>query len=267
MQLDAQGGFFQHSNHDKSMQQNETDAGFPAPTGSGTDGQNKAFNLIIGTNTADGKGNVTGYLTYRGQNPVSQGNRDFASCLLLSNNLPGPAACSGSVTSNLFSAGIIEGNEQDYTVIGNTFQPFGTPGGNPGPFFNSSPFQYFQLQSARYLAGVFAHYDINDWAKPYLEFAYENDKSNAQVAPGGFFYGGDPKTPVPGGSADGGALVPCNSALFSAQQQATLAPFCGTGDSPPGYVNLFIGRRNIEGSPRNTEWQHAELPHGRWHQG
>jgi len=253
VELDAQGGFYQHSNHNSAMQQLETDAGFPAPTGSGTDGQNQAFTLIIGTNTAAGKGNVTGYLTYRAQNPVSQGNRDFAACLLRIGN---PPFCGGSVTSNIVSAGILEGNQQDYTVIGNTFQPFGTPGGNPPAAFNSSPYQFFQLESARYVAGVFAHYDITDWAKPYLEFNYMNDKSSTQVAPSGFFYGGDPKTSVPGGSADGGVLIPCNSALFSASQQAQLSQFCGTGDSPPGYVNLFIGRRNIEGGPRNTEWEH-----------
>jgi outer membrane receptor protein involved in Fe transport len=253
VELDAQAGFYQHGNHNSAMQQLETAADFAAPSGSGTDGQNQAFNLIIGTNTADGRGNVTGYATYRAQSPVSQGRRDFAACLL---RIGTPPFCGGSISSNIVSAGILEGNEQDYSVIGNTFQPYGTPGGDPPPAFNSSPYQFFQLQSARYLAGVFAHYDLSDWAKPYLEFNYMNDKSSVQTAPSGFFYGADPKTPVPGGSADGGALIPCNSALFSASQQAQLAPFCGTGDSPPGYVNLFIGRRNIEGGPRGTDWEH-----------
>jgi len=253
VQLDAQGGFYQHDNHNPAMQQLETEAGFPAPTGSGTDGQNKTFSLIIGTNTADHKGNVTGYLTYRAQNPVLQGNRDFAACLLASGN---PPFCNGSPTSNIVSAGVIEGAEVDYSVVGNGFQPYPAAGSVPPPLFNSSPYQYFQLESSRYLAGVFAHYDITDWAKPYLDFNYENDKSTAQVAPSGLFYGSDPKTPVPGAAATGGTYIPCDSSLFSASQQAQLSPFCGTGGSPPGYVDLFIGRRNIEGGPRITEWEH-----------
>ena len=254
VQLDAQGGFYWHDNHDSSMQQLETQAGFPAPTGSGTDGQNKAFNLIMGANTPDGKGNVTGYLTYRAQDPVSQGRRDFAACLLATGS---PPFCNGSPTSNIVSAGIIEGNEVDYSVVGSQFLPYPAAGSVPPPLFNSSPYQFFQLESSRYLAGVFAHYDLEDWAKPYMEFNFMHDKSTVNTAPSGFFYGQDPKTSVPGGSADGGALIPCDSALFSASQQAQLAPFCGTGDAPPGYVNLFIGRRNIEGGPRITEWDHT----------
>ena len=235
------------------MQSLERKAGITPPTGSIWDGQNTDFSVIMGTNAPDGKGNVTGYLTYRSQNPVSQGRRDFASCLLATNN---PPFCNGSLTSNIVSAGILEGNEIDYSVVGNQFRPYPAAGSVPPPLFNSSPYQFFQLETSRYLAGFFAHYDLDDWAKPYAQFSFTHDKSSAQVGPSGFFYGGDPKTPVPGGEADGGALIPCNSALFSASQQAQLSQFCGTGTAPPGYVNLFLGRRNVEGGPRLTEWEH-----------
>ena len=235
------------------MQQLETEAGFPAPTGSGTDGQNQAFNLLIGTNTAEGKGNVTGYLTYRAQNPVSQGNRDFAACLLRITN---PPFCDGSITSNIVSAGIIEGNRDRLHGDRQQVPAVRYARWQRRRGIQLEPVPVLSARERTLVAGLFAHYDIEDWAKPYVEFNYTNDKSTMQVAPSGFFYGGDPKTPVPGGSADGGVLIPCNSALFSASEQAQLSQFCGTGDSPPGYVNLFIGRRNIEGGPRKTEWEH-----------
>jgi iron complex outermembrane receptor protein len=241
------------------MQKLVSDAGFPVPTGTVTDGRNRAFTLIMGSNSADAKGNVTAYFSYRSADPVSQGNRDFAACLLVErgNNA---ARCTGSINSNLFSAGVGLASEGDFSVVGNQLLPYPQANSVPPPVFNSSPYQYFSSQTSRYMGGLFAHYDLTDWAKPYLEFNYMNDKSSIQIAPSGMFYGGDPKSPVtfPAGSGPDGAsaYMPCNSALFSAQEQSALAPFCGINGAPPGYVGLFIGRRNIEGGPRLSEWEH-----------
>jgi hypothetical protein len=40
------------------------------------------MSVIMGTNLADHKGNVTAYLNYRSADPVSQGARDFSACKL-----------------------------------------------------------------------------------------------------------------------------------------------------------------------------------------
>jgi iron complex outermembrane recepter protein len=110
------------------------------------------------------------------------------------------------------------------------------------------------------MGGVFAHYDVETWLKPYFEFNYMNDKSTAATAPSGLFLASDPKSPVTfpaGQSADGASVyMPCNSALLSAQEASTLAPYCGQYGAPPGYLSLWIGRRNIEGGPRSTQWEH-----------
>jgi len=248
IQFDSQYGFDYHSNHDSAAESLLSNRGYPTPTGSITDGRNRAFTLVMGSNLADNKGNVTAYFTYRSADPVSQANRDYAACLLQGATNP---KCGGSPNSNLFIAGAGTANEGDFTVVGNQLLPYPQASSSPPPIFNSSPFQTFSTQTTRYMGGVYAHYDINDWAKPYLEFNYMNDKSSIQIAPSGLFLGGDAR------SLDGASeFVPCNSALLSAQEQSALAPYCGIDGAPPGYVGMLIGRRNVEGGPRSSQWEH-----------
>jgi iron complex outermembrane recepter protein len=259
IEVDGQYGLNYHDNHNKDMQNLLSQAGFTVPTGTVTDGRNRAFTIVMGSNSADGKGNVTGYFTYRSADPVSQGSRDFAACLL-NTSKQFTSFCTGSPNSNLFVAGVGTANEGDFSVVGNQLLPYPQNGSVPPPLFNSSPYQYFSQESQRYLGGVFAHYDMENWLKPYFEFNYMNDKSKAATAPSGLFLASDPKSPVtfpPGQSADGASVyMPCNSALLSAQEASTLAPYCGQYGAPPGYVSLWIGRRNIEGGPRSTQWEH-----------
>ena len=259
IELDGQYGFDWHDNHDKDMQSLLSQAGFAVPSGSVTDGRNRAFTLVMGSNSSDGKGNLTGYFTYRSADPVSQGRRDFAGCLLNTAD-DFTSFCNGSPNSNLFIAGVGTANEGDFSVVGHQLLPYPQNGSVPPPVFNSSPYQYFSTESQRYMGGVFAHYDLETWLKPYFEFNYMNDKSTAATAPSGLFLASDPKSPVtfPAGQGPDGASVymPCDSALFSAQQASTFAPYCGQYGAPPGYLSLWIGRRNVEGGPRSTQWEH-----------
>ena len=259
VEFDSQYGLDYHSNHNSAMQSLLAAQGFPVPSGSVTDGRNRAFTLVMGSNTADAKGNVTAYFTYRSADPVSQANRDFAACLLVErgNNA---SRCTGSANSNYFEPGAGTALDNVFTVVGNQLVAWPNAASSPPAFFNSSVFQYFSSQTSRYMGGLFAHYDLTDWAKPYLEFNYLNDKSSIQIAPSGMFIGGDSKSPVtfPAGSGPDGAslYMPCNSALLSAQEQTTLAPYCGINGAPPGYVAMLVGRRNIEGGPRSSDWEH-----------
>jgi outer membrane receptor protein involved in Fe transport len=58
-----------------------------------------------------------------------------------------------------------------------------------------------------------------------------------------------------GAQADGGFLVNCDSPLLSAQQSGAIG--CSPADIASGATkSLFIGRRNIEGKPREFEYDH-----------
>ncbi|HEY2358211.1 MAG TPA: TonB-dependent receptor, partial [Phenylobacterium sp.] len=79
------------------------------------------------------------------------------------------------------------------------------------------------------------------------DFMFMNDRSTTAVAPSGLFQGSGP-------SPNGGFLVNCNNPLLSAQQALTL---CSPADVASGAnADLVIGRRNIEGGPRQSVYEH-----------
>ena len=88
VQFDGQLGVNNHQNHDTFWQQQNvagsTDpagAGSAAvPTGGAWDGHNKQIDMVVGTNFADNKGNVTGYFSYYHTDPVAGNARDWSSC-------------------------------------------------------------------------------------------------------------------------------------------------------------------------------------------
>src|ERR1700682_3728266 len=92
IQIDGQYGFSQHDQHNNYVQgllsHDDPNTGWQAvtpPTGNIRDGNKHDLSVIMGTNFADGNGNVTGYLVYHDQNPISGRARDFSDCQLGSN--------------------------------------------------------------------------------------------------------------------------------------------------------------------------------------
>ena len=115
IEVDGQYSIYQHNQHQDGFQNilatpdpNTGWSGITPPTGSTTDGAQHDLALIMGTNFADGAGNITGYYTYHRQDPVSGSERDFSACEGASNILFGsPVAdgfeCLGSSNSNRFT--------------------------------------------------------------------------------------------------------------------------------------------------------------------
>lgn len=269
VQLDAQYGIDQHDNHNSLMEGLEQQAGFTPPTGSTWDGQSRSFTLVMGQSSADDKGNVEAYFTYRDADPVSQGSRDFSACKLNVNpttstliNSPG---CDGSPNSNLFVPVFNPNATCPYgyclTILGNRLLPWPQSGSSPPSIFNSSTYQTLQTQDTRYMAGLFSHYDLNDHVKPYFDFSFMKDTSTTRVAPSGSFFGSNPNDPT----GNGGLLVNCapTNPLLSAQENAALCGNAANGVANyPSYnndsaVDVFIGRRNIEGGPRISDYEHT----------
>jgi len=240
VQLDAEWGVNQHDQQNHFMQGIERASGVAVP-GSRWDGRSANYSLVVGMNAPDGKGNIEGYATYLSQDPIYQGTRDFSACQLKAPNL-----CNGSVNSNQFFTS--DGMGDQFAVVGHSFALYPAAGQNPPALFNSNPYESLIHQDTRYTGGFLANYEVNDWVKPYLTFQYMHDQTQTQVAPTALFEGD-------GVEADGGFLVNCNNPLLSAQQRGAIG--CSAGDIASGATkDLYIGRRNVEGGPRQFEYDH-----------
>ncbi|MFI4868952.1 MAG: TonB-dependent receptor domain-containing protein [Steroidobacterales bacterium] len=251
VQIDGQYGFAQHNEHNSFLPAQESAIGITPPTGSIQDGYKHDVSIVMGTNTSDGAGNVTGYFVYHNQQSVPGSARDFSDCEAVSND-PIGYQCLGSSNSNRFQ--LVGAGTTRYTVVGNQFLPWPQAGSVPPPDFNFNGFEYIQREDERYQGGLMAHLDVNDYAKPYLQFSFMNDKTNEVVAPSGLFVGGNTAT------GDGNYPVNCSNPLLSAQEQAAICtPAQIAADTAvPGSAsaNLAIGRRNIEGGGRAALFEH-----------
>jgi iron complex outermembrane receptor protein len=242
VEVNAQYGMNQHDNHDTFMQGIEKNNGIDPPTGSTNNGYRRDLSVIMGMNSPDGNGNITGYFVFHHQDPVNGSHYDFADCLLASGD------CGNSGNSNRFTIG---GNQ--YSVVGNQWLPYPQAGSVPPPTFNSAAYEFAQREDDRYQAGFKSHYDINDYVKPYLDFSFMDDKTTALVAPSGFFEGGNPY------SADNSYSVNCVNPFLSAQQLGIVqaSGSCGPGSLPTDTFGLNIGRRNLEGGGRSSLFDHT----------
>lgn len=268
VQLDAQYGFYQHSNdYDGVGNLRAVIAGraatnpaqFRLPDDNVQDGFSREVTLVMGTGTDDGRANVTAYASYRNNDAVLQGERDYSAC-----SLGGFAGtnftCGGSGTS-------FPGQFTNFGIGGPNFAQTigGTPGIGNGTFtpysgavnaYNFGPLNYYQRPDERYSFGAFAEYEINDHAEVYADVMFTDYSSVAQIAPSGNFFST--------------GSINCDSPLLSGQQRDFLCN--GDNDSVTpgiqvgpraavvdtdlvtpgnqGLATLYIGRRNVEGGGR-----------------
>lgn len=250
VQADLHYGFNDHDNDNTTMQNLQLSSNMQPPPSHVRDGYNKAFSLVMGSNSENGKGNVTGYFVYREADPITEGQRDYSACKLNVTVPAGVMSCSGTPNSNQFIENFAP--NATFAVVGSNFVPWNQNAAtNPPPLFNANPYQYLSRQDTRYLAGFDAHYELSDMFKPYVDFSFMNDRSSVLVAPTGLFQSLNPY--VPGG----GYLINCGNPLLSAQQQATICT--PTQISNDTSVNLNIGRRNVEGGGRLSEFEHENF--------
>jgi iron complex outermembrane recepter protein len=273
IEIGGQYGTFDHNNHNGYLQSvvatpdpNTGWGGTTPQTGSIQDGNRHDLSLIMGSNFAEGNGNVTGFFVYHDQAAVPGSQRDYSGCELVSNGLiatpvTNGVECLGSSNSNFFSPTTPAPGfaTAPFTVVGHSLLPWPQAGSSPPAEFNFNDYEYLQREDKRYNAGFFAHDDITDNVKPYVEFSFMNDQTTAQVAPSGLFRGGNPYT------LDSNYLVNCSNPLLSAQEQGLLCtPAQIAGDkanpgSPGNSADVEIGRRNIEGGGRLSEYQHTNF--------
>jgi len=267
--IDSQYSLYQHNNGTNDGLIPALQArNFGYPTGNSADGGQIDVNATFGVGFDDNRGHIVAYGGYRKINAVTQDARDYSACtsqISTANKL----TCGGSATS---ANGTIFNAASDTYQIGpgRTLKPGFTP-------YNFAPTNYYQRPDERYTAGFFAHYDINDAIKPYMEAMFMDDRSVAQIAPSGDF--GNTLT------------LNCDNPLLSAQQKGIIcAPDNlingSVGSVPLGGLRVdpndptsallppttFIDpttglpynmgaaqilRRNVEGGPRRDDLQHT----------
>jgi iron complex outermembrane recepter protein len=267
VRLEGNYSFYNHSNKNGTARtainnynsQANHPIQFSYPTDSVNDGYTRDFSLIAGANFADGKGNATAYFGYRRVDPVLQAKRDFSSCSLTSSGSSGTGSltCGGSSTAyparfNYTKPGTNPATGKPFKAVDQHLDP-GTGDLSAGHlFYNFAPLNYFQRPDERYTAGAFLHYDINDHARFYSEFMFMDDRTIAQIAPSGAFYGSGTAVTA-SGVPDGSWVINCNNPYLTPGE---LTSWCGGNTAAPD-AHVLIGRRNIEGGNRRDDLGHT----------
>jgi iron complex outermembrane receptor protein len=234
VKLDYQFSQYNHDNDNGGVQDFITEAGFPTPSGSTSDGDTYDISLIIGGNLEGGRGNVTAYVTYRDIEAVKQSARDYSACAM--NEVADGCFGSGTIPDGrVTDFGI--GPGFDFKVAGDQFVP------RDGTTYNYGPENHFQRPDERWTFGAFAHYDVNEHVEAYTELMFMDDRSNAQIAPSGAFFVTN--------------TIPCGNPLLSDQQFEQLCGQFGLTEDDTQFA--YLGRRNVEGGPRNDDLRHTSF--------
>jgi iron complex outermembrane recepter protein len=256
VEVDGQYSVDNAPNDNSAMRGLVSAAGFKEAPENVWDGSTTEGTLIMGTNTANDKGNITAYLGYRDTQQVLSGARDFSSCGLISTSVQaqgyppnGGFTCIGSSNYNRWF---------DLDTGGDYFQQgTGKPGsgkfvpfvGGTAQTFNFGPLQYLQRPDTRYQGGFFAHYQENKELDIYSSFMFTDDRTVEQLAPSGMFLGSG----VISGAFD---EVNCTNPLMTAQEKSLVCPNGGLHNTTPGQALFEVGRRDIEGGNRVTTLDH-----------
>jgi iron complex outermembrane recepter protein len=217
---------FQHKNRNSYMQGLMDDAGFDYPTGnSGLDGVSKNVDIAIGGRFGDG-GHAVAWATWRKNDPLFQGERDYSSCAL---NAAG-TACGGSPTSDPANFYIYAFNPAgDLTFAGYAAPVGGVWSEDNYTLYNYAPINYYQRPDSRITAGTSIKYEINDNFKPYIDAMFLNRRAPVQIAASGAFF-----TDVE---------VDCG--------YAPLGSLCSDlGIAADSDLAILVAKRNVEGGPR-----------------
>jgi outer membrane receptor protein involved in Fe transport len=264
IEFDQQVNGFQHDQQNnvaqgilsKGLDLNGTPIGSPGDQFGGVD---RTSTIIVGANGANGKSNITLYLTDAHTDPILQGSRDFSECAIdssfllnLTNNQE--LVCGGSSNSpqGRFAANVNPATGASGLAVGHTFttNPNGTASFVPGVVdFNTDPLNLLQREDQRYTAGGFAHDEIAPWLDIYADFGFLDDKTTEQIAPGGLFTAGGPT---------GTAQLNCNNPFLGAQQAQLFG--CGVPKlvNAQNQVTILLPGLRFAGIPRTDSFEHTD---------
>ncbi len=266
IRLDVGHSFAWHENHNSHMQgliaaKNTQIAAINGPLitypDESTDAETFDATMVMGVNTADNRGNVTGYISYRRIDPLTQDQRDYGTCSLATTNIGGPVYnthfCFGS-GNNAYGrfqpgggADLINNPDGTKTFLGAATVLFpGTTVAN-ATAFNFAPYNYYQQDDTRYTAGMSGHYEVNPMFELYTRLMVQENTSTSNIAPSGLFLGG------------GRFAINCQNPLASAAQLAAICvgPNVVANPDAPGTIRRLLNAAyRFASSPRITQTDH-----------
>ncbi|GAB3022419.1 TonB-dependent receptor plug domain-containing protein [Bowmanella dokdonensis] len=253
--FDYQHSFYQHKNDNEYIQSVVEARDFDLPNSNVRDGHSNDFSFMLGANTADGRGNVTLYGTFRDIKALTQSERDFSACALGGSREA--YACGGS--STVPWGRFTDFDTFDYQVEGDEFIPF-------QDLYNYGPLNYYQRPDERKTFGAIGKYEINEHAEVYAEVSYMDDRSVAQIAPSGNFFStsrlfcGNPFLSDAQFDATCGTRGLTRNDYFEPYSEVTDEIDPDTGEFiVENYPGFYIGRRNLEGGPRQDDLRHTSM--------
>ncbi|MDH4108283.1 MAG: TonB-dependent receptor [Gammaproteobacteria bacterium] len=229
-----------------------------------SDGETHSVDLLLGTNTDNGRGNVTLNANYTRRDPVFMGDRAFSQQPLLadstgqlnnfgSGNIPGgligiPSADFGQIqgvdltNSDGSCPGAIQG-----VRFGANGEPF--PFCRPTEQYNYAAPNFLLRPLERWQIGALGSYEVSDNVEAYAELYYTKKENAFQQAP-------EAVAPTSFGAESGTLFIPNadTNPLFTQPQRdffsANSAYFDPDGDGI--FTVQRTGRRFEEFGPRNT---------------
>jgi outer membrane receptor protein involved in Fe transport len=152
------------------------------------DGPIEDLSYMIGSNSGNGKGNVTIYGEYYNQAAISDAARPWGEHVLSS---PNGVGCAGTIYANGFcyggSGGIPQGRITDLGEIFTGAYDGTTPPGNLVPYagqtYSFAPSEFLQSQHQRYAFGGTGHYEFNKLLDFYTRVMFSDNDNHSQLAP------------------------------------------------------------------------------------
>jgi outer membrane receptor protein involved in Fe transport len=231
---------YQHDNDTSYLTGLMDNKNFAYPTGSsGFDGETYNVDFVIGSDFADGRGNATAYLTWRDNEELLQGSRDYSSCAL-SNSATSCGGSANAIVPNFFISPSVNGvsdysQSQFLTLL---------PDGSLAPYdgtnvYNFAPVNHFMRPDERWSFGAFVDYEMSERATVYAEANFATDRTTGQIAESGTFFSEE-------------YFLPTGNSVWPAEFQNSLNTlFPGANE-----YGIYIGKRNTEGGPRTSNFEH-----------
>jgi outer membrane receptor protein involved in Fe transport len=195
--------------------------------------------LTIGSNLADGRGNVALHVGTTRTNPLRLGDRDYATTVISSaTGLPGgysgtsvPAILSG-IPAPLTGSRVVDAT----TGLLRTAVSSGPPDG-----YNTNPPNYFETPLTRTQVTALGRFNINDYAEAYAEIFHTRSNVTLNLAPSGTF-GASLSVPI------GNPYItePVRQQLCGAY--GISAANCVLGNATE--ITMGVARRFVEAGPR-----------------